>query len=385
MATYSHSLETLVIHAGEEYIQGAVCPPIFQSSTYMTDGGEGYHNSQYIRLNNTPNQVSLSKKIATLEQGETAVVVSSGMAAISSTLLSFLHNGSHVLAQSCLYGATQQLLVNEFPLLGIEADFIDPDSPETWDIKLKTNTKVIYVESIANPTLSIGNLEAIVAFAKQHQLISIIDNTFATPINFNPLTLGFDLVIHSCSKYLNGHLDIVAGCVVGNNTMIKQITQRLNHMGSCLDPHVCFLLSRGIETLVLRVKQQNNNAMQIARFLESNPLVNKVIYPGLESHPQHLYAQKLFRGYGGVLSFKLEGEVSQTETFLRNLQIPLVAPSLGGVKTLITRPALTSHSEMTALDRQKIGISDKLIRLSVGIESSDDLISDLKNSLNLLC
>jgi cystathionine beta-lyase/cystathionine gamma-synthase len=379
------SIETEVIHAGEDkLVQNSVCPPIFQSSIYVAHEPKSYHDVLYIRSNNVPDQIRLGKKLATLEQGEAAVVTSSGMAAISNTLLSLLQTGSHVLAQKCLYGATRFLFANDFPSLGIDTDFIDPDEPSSWKTKLKTTTKVIYVESISNPLLEIGDLKAVVNFAKQHGLISVIDSTFATPVNFNPLTIGFDLVIHSCSKYINGHYDIVAGCVIGDTSHITPITEKMTHMGSCLDPHVCFLLSRGISTLALRVNQQNRNAMQLAQFLSNHPALDKVIYPGLESHPQHHHAKELFSGYGGMLSFELNGDVEQTKSFLSYLKIPLVAPSLGGVKTLITRPATTSHSEMSASERKDMGISDKLLRVSVGIESIDDLIHDFEKALNKL-
>ncbi len=367
-----------------DYIQGSVCLPIFQSSIYKLKGDEDSSEIQYIRSNNTPTQLSVSRKIAALERGEVALVTSSGMAAISNALLTFLCNGSHLLAQSNLYVGTQNLIIKKFPELGIESDSIVLDSPEDWHQKIRKETKVIYVETVTNPTLEIGDLKSVVSFAKEHNLISIIDNTFATPINFNPLSLGFDLVIHSASKYLNGHLDLVAGCVVGTQKMIGPILERLNYTGSCLDPHACFLLSRGMETLALRVHQQNQNAMRVATFLEAHAQVERVIYPGLISHPQHSRAKALFRGYGGILCLELAGDIQQTKRFLDSLQIPLMAPSLGGVRTLITQPAATSHSKTISSKRKELGISDKLIRISIGIESPEDLITDLSESLDKL-
>jgi cystathionine beta-lyase/cystathionine gamma-synthase len=379
----TYSIGTDVVHAGEgTCILGAVCPPIFQSSTYLTGNQKSYYDGQYIRLNNTPDHRRLHKKISTLEKGEDAVVTSSGMAAISITLQTLLQSGSHILAQKCLYGATHRLLAHHFPALDIKTDFIDTTRPHTWKTYLKPDTQIIYVESMANPLLEVGDLRAVADFAREHNLISIIDNTFATPVNFNPLTIGFDVVIHSCSKYLNGHLDIVAGCVIGQAPLIKKVTECLDIMGSCLDPHTCFLLARGISTLLLRVERQNTSAMRIAEFLENHAAVERVLYPGLESHLQHHIAKTLFRGYSGVLSFELKGDVNHAEQFLSHLKLVLNTPSLGGVKTLMTRPASTSHSALSAAERREMGLSDKLLRLSTGIESVDDLIRDIEQALN---
>ena len=219
------------------------------------------------------------------------------------------------------------------------------------------------------------------AFANKHNLVAIIDNTFASPVNFRPLEIGFDVVVHSCTKYLNGHSDIVAGCIVGTQEMIARVTHRLNHLGATLDPHACFLLHRGIKTLVLRVKQQNANALQLATFLETHPKVAKVYYPGLKSHPHHERASRLFNGCSGVLSFEIDGDVAYTDRVLSRLKLSVVAPSLGGVETLITRPVQTSHSGMTPQQQKAAGISDKLIRVAVGIEDGDDLCADFKQAL----
>jgi cystathionine beta-lyase/cystathionine gamma-synthase len=379
---YNH-LETRLIHAGEPDppIEGAVSMPIFQSSTFEYTGAASYHNLKYIRLNNTPNHIALHKKLAALEGGEAAVVTASGMAVISTTLLALLSSGDHMLAQDCLYGGTHDLITRDLPSLGISYDFIDADNPDSWEHQLQADTKVIYVETMTNPLLQVGDLKAVVEFAKAHGLVSVIDNTFASPLNFRPPEWGFDLSIHSCTKYLNGHSDIVAGAVIGCTDLIEKITHKLNHLGGSLDPHACFLLHRGLKTLALRVRFQNESTLKIARFLEEHPAVKSVNYPGLESHPRHQRARELFDGFSGMLSFELKGGVETAERFMHNTTLPLVAPSLGGVESLITRPATTSHSGMSPKDRKKLGISDSLIRVSVGIEATEDIIEDFEQAL----
>ncbi|HUE38413.1 MAG TPA: aminotransferase class I/II-fold pyridoxal phosphate-dependent enzyme [Candidatus Binatia bacterium] len=376
-------LDTKLIHAGEPQprIEGAVGMPIFQSSTYEYTGASSYHDLKYIRLNNTPNHRVLHAKLAALENAEAALVTASGMAAISTTLLALLDAGDHLLAQNCLYGGTHNFITDDFPALGLEVDFIDGDAPDSWEPMLRPKTRAIYVETMSNPLLQIADLEAAVAFARRHRLISIVDNTFASPVNFRPAEHGFDLSLHSCTKYMNGHDDIVAGAVIGGRTLVEKITRKLGHLGGSLDPHAAFLLHRGIKTLGVRVRQQNQNALEIARFLERHPAVARVNYPGLESHPRHERARRLFDGFGGMLSFELRPGSLTAKDLLERLELPISAPSLGGVETLITRPSTTSHSGMSAADRRRLGIGDDLIRLSVGIEAAEDLIADLDQSL----
>jgi cystathionine beta-lyase/cystathionine gamma-synthase len=379
---YRH-IETQLVHAGEPLprIAGAVEMPIFQSATYEYAGEGSYHDVRYLRINNTPSQLALHAKLAVLEGGEAALVTSSGMAAISTTLLTVLAPGEHLLAQSGLYGGTHDLVAGEFPRLGIERDFLDADRRDTWAALLRPNTRAIYVEAMTNPMLEVADLEGIVQFAREHRLISIIDNTFATPVNFRPLASGFDLCLHSATKYLNGHTDIVAGAVIGHAETIERIRHRANHLGGSLDPHAAFLLKRGLKTLALRVRYQNDSTQRIAEFLQAQPAVVRVNYPGLESHPRHARARRLFSGYGGVLSFELEGGERRAEDFARRVRIPAVAPSLGGVQTLLTRPATTSHAGLAREERLRLGISDGLLRLSVGIEATDDLLEDFRQAL----
>ncbi len=383
MERTGRQLETKLIHAGEPspLIEGAVSMPIFQSATFEYRGEQDYHSLRYIRLNNTPNHDALHQKLAAIENAEAALVTSSGMAAIATTLLALLGAGDHLLAQNCLYGGTYGLLVNDFPLLGIGVDFIDGNRPSDWQPRLKPRTRVIYVETIANPLIEIADLKAVVEFAKTHHLISVIDNTFASPVNFRPSEWGFDLSLHSCTKYLNGHSDIVAGAVIGRASLIEKINRKLAHLGGALDPHACFLLQRGLKTLAVRVRHQNQTALKIARFLEAHPAIEAINYLGLERHPNHARARELFDGFGGMLSFELRGGVKEAEEFIARLSLPISAPSLGGVESLITRPAATSHAGLSAAERLRARIADRLIRLSVGLESADDLIEDLDRAL----
>ena len=379
-------IETKLIHSGEPEprVEGAVAMPIFQSAMFETRRKEGYHDIQYIRLNNTPNAQALHRKLAAIENAEDALVASSGMAAISTTLLTFLHNGDHLLVQNCLYGGTHDFVTKDLQTFGISYDFIDGNDPKSWEKKLRPNTKAIYVETMTNPLLEVADHKAVVKFAKAHGILSMIDNTFASPINFRPIEHGFDLSLHSATKYLNGHSDLVAGAVIGSSELIRKVKYRLDHLGGSLDPHACFLLHRGMKTLALRMKQHNESALKVARFLEKHETVAKVNYPGLASHPQHQRAEELFQGYSGMLSFEPKGGTIAAEQFLQNVSIPIVTVSLGGVESLLTRPAATSHSGMSPEDRRKLGITDGLIRVSIGIENTEELIEDFGKSLDTI-
>ncbi|MGH2575689.1 MAG: trans-sulfuration enzyme family protein, partial [Ignavibacteria bacterium] len=289
MAKEFKSIETKLIHSGEPEprIYGAVSMPIFQTAMYEYEGESSYHDIKYIRLNNTPNHIALHKKLSALENAESAVVTSSGMAAISTALLTVLNSGSHLLVQDCLYGGTHDFVTKDLKLHGIEYDFIDADNHDSWKNKLRPNTRAIYVESLTNPLLQVADFKAVVKFAKSNNLVSMIDNTFTSPVNFRPCELGFDISLHSCTKYLNGHSDIVAGAAVGSADLIRKVTHKLNLLGGTLDPHTCFLLHRGMKTLALRVRYQNQSALRIAEHLENHSKVEKVNYPGLKSHPRH--------------------------------------------------------------------------------------------------
>jgi cystathionine beta-lyase/cystathionine gamma-synthase len=377
------NLATQLIHAGEPKprIAGAVAMPIFQSSTFEYAGQKEYDELRYIRLNNTPNHEALHAKLAAIESAEAALVAASGMAAISTTLLALLAAGDHLLVQDCLYGGTHDLVTRDLPALGIAVDFVDGDDPASWRSRLRATTRAIYVETLSNPLLQMADLPAVAAFAREHGLVSIVDNTFATPVNFRPAEHGFDLSVHSATKYLNGHDDIVAGAVVGRSERIAMVRRKLNHLGGSLDPHACFLLHRGLKTLAVRVAHQNRSALAIARFLEAHPAVARVNHPGLEGHPAHARARRLLDGFGGMLSFELHEGAAAADRLLGRVRLPISAPSLGGVESLITRPATTSHSGMARADRDRLGIGDGLVRLSVGLEATEDLIADLEEAL----
>ena len=382
MKQTSQHLDTKLIHAGEPkpLIGGAVSMPIFQSSTFAAEGEPGYYNLKYIRLNNTPNHVALHQKLAAAENAETALVTASGMAAISTTLLAILSTGDHLLAQDCLYGGTHDFITEDLPACGISFDFIDGSSPESWESKRRPNTRAILVETLTNPLLQVADLKAVVEFAKKNGIVSLIDNTFASPVNFRPAEWGFDLSLHSGTKYLNGHSDIVAGAIIGSSTLVESIARKLARLGGSLDPHACFLLHRGMKTLGVRMRYQNESAFKMAHFLENHPAVLKVHYPGLKSHSGHLRAGELLDGFGGMMSFEVKGGVKVADRILENVTLPISAPSLGGVESLITRPAATSHAGVPPEDRRAMGISDSLIRLSVGLEATEDLMEDFEQA-----
>ena len=376
-------LDTKLIHAGEPSprIVGAVTMPIFQSSTFESAGGDSYDTMRYIRLNNTPNHDVLHDKLAMLENADSALVTASGMAAISTALITLLKPGGHLLAQNVLYGGTLGLLGTQFPHLGLSHDFIDGTDPASWEAKLKPETKAIYVETISNPLMGVPDLKAITDFAKKHNIISMIDNTFASPVNFRPAEWGFDLSFHSGTKYLGGHTDIVAGAIIGRKDLVREIFVNLKYYGGSLDPHACFLLHRGLKTLGVRVRQQNKNALELARFLEEHPAIDAVNYPGLASSPEHGRAKEYLDGFGGMLSFDPAGGADAAVKIMERVEIPIVAPSLGGVESLLSRPATTSHLAVPPEERTALGISDGLVRMSVGIESIEDLIDDFRRAI----
>jgi cystathionine beta-lyase/cystathionine gamma-synthase len=385
MTRNSHRLETKLIHAGEPdpRIEGAVSIPIFQSAMFEYGDEADYHSLKYIRLNNTPNHIACHEKLAALENAEAALVAASGMAAISTALLTMLSAGDHLLIQDSLYGGTHDFVTKDLRTFGIDYSFIDGDQPASWSRQMRPNTKAIYVETMANPLLHIPDVKAVVEFAKANRLVSLIDNTFASPVNFRPAEWGFDLSVHSCTKYLNGHSDIVAGAIIGRSELVDKIKHRLDHLGGSLDPHAAFLLHRGMKTLAVRMRHHNESALRIAQFLQSHDAVEKVNYPGLESHPRYARARELFNGFSGMISFELKGDVEVAQRFMDRTTLPINAPSLGGVETLMTRPTRTSHSGMSPEDRRRLGISDRLIRLSVGIEATEDIIQDFTRAFDL--
>ncbi|MEU6857619.1 PLP-dependent transferase [Glycomyces sp. NPDC046736] len=375
--------ETLAVHGGEPRPtpDGAVVQPIYQGTVFESRPGDDYDDIQYLRLNSTPSQEYLHGKLAALEGTEAALATASGMAAITTTLLATLSAGDHIIAAGAFYGGTHHFLTEQAPRLGWDVDFVDPGDPDAWRSALRPGTKAFIVETISNPLVRVADLAAIASFSREHGLTSVIDNTFATPVLLRPHSIGFDVVCHSATKALNGHSDIVAGVIAGSAEHVARIRAVLNLYGGCLDPHAGFLLARGLKTLALRVRQQNANASALARFLEGHEAIAQVNYPGLESHPDHARAAALLDGFGSMLSFRPAGGVEAAEALLKGLRLPYTAPSLGGVESLITRPARTSHAGMSAEERAAEGIHDDLIRFSSGIESTEDLIADFAQAL----
>jgi len=377
------AIETLAVHGGERRPgpEGSLVFPIYQAAVFASEPATDYHDIKYPRLSTTPSHHYLHAKLAVLEGGEAAVATASGMAAITTVLLSLLRKGDHFLVSDCLYGGTHDFVTQHAEDLGWSYSFVDTQDPSSWAAATTPRTRLFLAESISNPLIRVPRLSEIVSLAKKEGLTSVIDNTFATPVNFRPLAVGFDLCCHSATKYLNGHSDLVAGCVIGSDVLIERVRKTLNHYGGTLDPHASFLLARGLKTLALRVRAQNINADALSRFLAEHPQVREVNYPGLPTNPDRPRVAELFSGFGGVLSFRLHGGAAAAERLLGALRIPSVAPSLGSVETLITVPALTSHAGMSPEDRDRIGVTEDLVRVSCGIEDAGDLVGDFACAL----
>ena len=378
MTKKEQGINTLCAHAGElkdEQFRGAVSP-LYMSTSYAYEDVE---TKRYPRYFNTPNQQALAKKMAILEHGEAALIFGSGMAAVSTALLAFLQKGDHVVFQKTLYGGTSNLVVEEFEKFGIEYSFTTGLSSENFEKEIKQNTKVIYIETPSNPLLTLTDLEAISKLTKKNGLVSMIDNTFASPVNQNPLDFGLDIVIHSATKYMGGHSDILAGTVISSEENINRIFQLAKNFGGSLSDYTVWLLERSIKTMGLRVKAQNQNAQQLAEFLEQQDDVAKVYYPGLKSHPDHEIAIKQMKGFGGMLSFELKD--LDPAVFVKQLKLIKPSMSLAGVESTILSPTKTSHVLLSAEERASQGIADGLLRFSVGIEEPDDLIADIEQAL----
>lgn len=369
---------TKSVHAGsfgDPQFKGTVTP-IYTSSAYDY---EDLPETQYPRYFNTPNQRSAAAKIAALENAEDGLIFSSGMAAILTSLFAFLKKGDHAVLQNDLYGGTFSALVTEFPRYGIEYTLVDGAHPENFEKAIRKETKVIYIETPSNPTLKITDIQAVAGIAKKHGLITIIDNTFASPVNQNPIDLGIDIVTHSGTKYIGGHSDLCCGAVAASKEITKQVWGSAIHFGGSLDAHTCYLVERSLKTIVLRVRQQNENAMALATYLKSNTKIGKVYYPGLTDHLNHAVAKaQMPGGFGGMLAFEVKGNA---DTFMNKVKLIKRAISLGGVESTMTSPVKTSHAKMSAAERATIGVTDNLVRFSVGIEEVSDLISDIEQAL----
>ncbi len=375
-------INSICVHVGEvkdEQFKGAVSP-IYVSTSYAFDQVD---IKRYPRYFNTPNQEALRRKIAALEHTEDALIFGSGMAAISTAMLAFLKKGDHVLIQHVIYGGTYNFIANEFEKYGIEYSYTESDQIEDFEPLIRDNTKIIYIETPSNPLLGITDIKAVALLAKKRGIITMIDNTFASPINQNPAYFGIDIVVHSATKYMGGHSDISAGAVAASKEHIELIWKTGINLGGNLSDFTVWMLERSLKTLNLRVKEQTKNAQILAEYLEEHSMINRVYYPGLKSHPQHTIAATQMHGFGAMMSFELS-EGFDAMDFQNALLLIKPSMSLAGLESTVVSPSLTTHSLLTEEERLERGINDRLIRFSVGIEESEDLIADFEQAINKL-
>ena len=373
---------TMCVHSGN-YVSsetGGVNTPIFASTSFLFPNPSG--TAFYPRYFNIPTQAAAAEKVRALEGGERGLVLSSGMAAITSVLFALLRRGDHALFQRDLYGGTHHFVTSEFERFGLEFSFASGEAAADFEGAVRENTRVIFLESPSNPLLRIVDLAAVARLARERGILTVIDNTFATPLNQTPLALGLDVVVHSGTKYLNGHSDVNCGAVVTSRELMERIWPVAVNHGGTLDVHACYMLERGMKTLGLRVERHNSNAARLAAFLAAHPLVRKVYYPGLPGHEGHETARAQMGGFGGMLSFELDCDAPSARRRVAGLRVITPAVSLGGVESLICFPSETSHAAMSAEERRRAGISDSLIRLSVGVEDAGDLEADLGRMLS---
>jgi len=369
---------TVCVHAGTHLDErsGGVCSPIFTSTSYAYPNAT--NQNVYPRYFNVPNQRVLATKLAALEKGEDALVFGSGMAALSTLFFTCLKPGDHAVLQADLYGGTYHFLVAELRRFGIQMDF--GRTMEEIVAAMRPTTRLLYVESPSNPLLRCVDLAAVAKLGQERGVLTAIDNTFASPINQNPIELGIKVVAHSGTKYLNGHSDVNCGALISSREVIRSVAEYAINHGGTLDAHACYQLERGLKTLALRVRQQNETAGRLAHFLQTHSAVARVNYPGLAEHPEHTIAARQMRGFGGMLSFELRHASGMDELFKR-LQIVTPALSLGGVETLICAPSRTSHRSLSPAEREQAGISEGLLRVSVGIEDAEDVLADFGQAL----
>ncbi|MEJ2163200.1 MAG: PLP-dependent aspartate aminotransferase family protein [Robiginitalea sp.] len=379
MKKSASGVNTICTHVGEvedTQFQGAISP-LYMSSSYAY---EGVDVKRYPRYFNTPNQEALCRKIAALEHTESALIFGSGMAAVSTSLFAFLQKGDHLVVPRQIYGGTYNLITEEFPKYGIEFTFIDGVSSADFEGAIQPNTRVIYLETPSNPLLTLTDLEEVGKIARSRGLYTLIDNTFASPINQNPADFGIDVMIHSATKYMGGHSDICAGAVAASAEHINHIFQLAKNLGGSLSDYTVWLLERSLKTMGIRVKAQNENAIELAEFLNMHSDIDRVYYPGLKTHNGHEIALRQMKGFGGMLSFELSPELDQ-KVFMNSLQWIKVSMSLAGVESTLLAPTKTSHALLTPEERHKAGIADGLIRFSTGIEDIADLKADLAQAL----
>jgi cystathionine beta-lyase/cystathionine gamma-synthase len=387
MKRHKFHQETESVHGGAslEKRNAPMAQPIYQTSTFqVTDSEQQLRATDtdmfYTRYGN-PTHTAVEARIAELEGTDAALLFASGMNAITTSILALAKSGDHIVAQRDIYGGVTKFLSTWLPKLGVETTFVDTTDYDQHSRAIRPNTKILYLESPTNPTLRVVDLRKAVAIATEHELITLIDATFATPINQRPAEFGVDLVLHSGTKYFGGHTDLICGIAAGRHDLIDEIHHTRTTLGGSMDPHAAFLLLRGIKTLALRVERQNESALRIAGFLSQHSKVRSVNYPCLKGHPQRALAMEQMKGGGGVLSFEVDGTGEDAKRLTEALHLFTLAPSLGGVESLVSIPVLTSHAMISAEHRQKMGVTEQLIRLSVGIESADDLIADLEHAL----
>jgi len=375
-------LSTTAIHGGAPRpIPGTgVASPLVQAVNYVQETGTS-EGLRYTRYGNTPNAELVQRRLAELEGSEAALVLSSGMGATSCAMLALLRTGDHLVSSSWIYGGTRKLFSEDIPGMGIDVTFVNPLEPRGWRKALRKTTRVIFLESPVNPTCRVLELNSLQSLAHSEGIALVVDSTFASPVNFRPIEHGVDVVIHSATKYLNGHHDILAGVVCGNEPFIEEVRQKMMVWGQAPDPFACWLLERGLKTIDVRVKRQNENAMRIAEWCSKRPEIAKVHYPGLSSHPDHEVAKTLLDGFGGMLAIELKGAGPAAIRFIHGLKLFTYAASLGGVDSLVIEPRYSSHEFMTPEERAKIGIPDGFLRLSIGIEDAEDLIADIEQAL----
>lgn len=375
-------LATLAIHGLRDgHEAGApVSPPLYQSVNYVQDYGTE-DGLRYARYGNTPNAESVQKRLALIEGTEAACVLASGMGATACALLALLRPGDHLLSSSMIYGGTQRLLAEEFATIGIDVTFVDPMAARAWRKGVRKETRAIFLESPVNPTCRVLDLRPISHLTKEVGLALVVDSTFASPVNFRPTEYGADVVIHSATKYLNGHQDVLAGVVCGTSSYVEEVRQKMIVWGQVADPFACWMLERGLKTLDVRVRRQNETAMRIATWCSEHSDIRRVHYPGLPSHPDHELSREVLDGFGGMLGIELTGGGRAADKFLRKLKVIQHAASLGGVDTLVSEPRYSSHARLTSAQRERAGIPDGFLRISVGLEDADDLIHDIDQAL----
>jgi cystathionine beta-lyase/cystathionine gamma-synthase len=375
-------LSTLALHGGSEHqpANQPVVSPLVQSVNFTQEVGttEGL---RYTRYGNGPNAEVVQRRLALLEGADAALLLSSGMGATACAMMALLRPGDHLLSSAWIYGGTHRLFTQEFAQLGIEVTLVDPAETRGWRRNIRKETRAIFVESPVNPTTRVLDMRPARMLAKEHGLALVVDSTFASPINFRPLEHGADVVIHSTTKYLNGHHDILGGAVLGKAEFVEEVRQKMIVWGQAPDPFACWLLERGLKTLDVRVRRQNENAQRLAEWCERHPGVARVHYPGLASHPDHALAGETLDGFGAMMAIELAGGGAATAGFIERLRVITHAASLGGVDSLVSEPRYTSHAHMSSEDRAAVGVPDGFLRLSIGIENVEDLIADLEQAL----